>query len=96
MTNFPKVFCCLQSSVASPFGRTKLTPTAIVGDLRSQGFTSVRAIAAQLNEHAILTPRGAAWHPTSAARLLSRLDGKLKRIATRAEINEPHAVARSA
>jgi len=46
---------------------------AIVDDLRSQGFTSVRAIAAQLNERGILTPRGGAWHPTSAARLLSRL-----------------------
>jgi hypothetical protein len=46
---------------------------AIVDDLRSQGFTSVRTIAAQLNERGILTPRGDAWHPTSAARLLSRL-----------------------
>jgi DNA invertase Pin-like site-specific DNA recombinase len=46
---------------------------AIVDDLRSQGFTSVRTIAAQLNERGILTPRGGSWHPTSAARLLSRL-----------------------
>jgi len=45
----------------------------IVDDLRSHGFTSARAIAAQLNERGILTPRGGAWHPTSAARLLSRL-----------------------
>jgi Recombinase len=45
----------------------------IVDDLRSQGFTSVRTIAAQLNERGILTARGGAWHPTSAARLLSRL-----------------------
>jgi hypothetical protein len=35
----------------------------IVDDLRSQGFTSVRAIAAELNERGILTPRGGAWHP---------------------------------
>jgi hypothetical protein len=41
-------------------------------DLRSQGVTSVRAIATQLNERGILTPRGGEWHPTSAARLLSR------------------------
>ena len=46
---------------------------AIVDDLRSQGFTSVRAIAAQLNERGILTARDGAWHPTSAARLLARL-----------------------
>jgi DNA invertase Pin-like site-specific DNA recombinase len=45
----------------------------IVDDLRSQGFTSVRAIAAQLNERGILTARDRSWHPTSAARLLSRL-----------------------
>jgi hypothetical protein len=48
---------------------------AIVDDLKAQGFSSVRAIADQLNERGILTPRGGAWHPTSAARLLSRLHG---------------------
>ena len=47
----------------------------IMDDLRSQGFTSVRTIAARLNERGILTPRGGLWHPTSAARLLSRLQG---------------------
>jgi len=46
---------------------------AIVDDLRAQGFTSVRVVATQLNQHGILTARGRAWHPTSAARLLSRL-----------------------
>jgi hypothetical protein len=50
-------------------GRTQI----IVDDLKAQGFTSVRAIAAQLNERGILTPRDAAWHPTSAAPLLARL-----------------------
>jgi hypothetical protein len=45
----------------------------IVDELRIQGITSVRAVAAQLNERSILTARGGAWHPTSAARLLSRL-----------------------
>jgi hypothetical protein len=35
--------------------------------------TCVRPIAAQLNERGILTARGGEWHPTSAARLLSRL-----------------------
>jgi DNA invertase Pin-like site-specific DNA recombinase len=46
---------------------------AIVNDIRSQGLTSIRAIAAELNERGVLTPRGGAWHPTSTARLLSRL-----------------------
>ena len=45
----------------------------IVDDLRAQGITSVRAVAAELNELSILTARGGAWHPTSASRLLSRL-----------------------
>jgi hypothetical protein len=37
------------------------------------GVTSVRAVAAELNERGVLTPRGGEWHPTSAARLLLRL-----------------------
>jgi DNA invertase Pin-like site-specific DNA recombinase len=45
----------------------------VVADLRSHGFNSVRALAAELNEREILTPRGGQWHPTSTARLLSRL-----------------------
>jgi DNA invertase Pin-like site-specific DNA recombinase len=46
---------------------------AIVEDLQTQGVNSVRSIATELNERGILTPRGGAWHPTSTARLLSRL-----------------------
>jgi DNA invertase Pin-like site-specific DNA recombinase len=46
---------------------------AIVDDMRGQGVTSVRAIAAELNARGILTARGGEWHPTSAARLLARL-----------------------
>jgi DNA invertase Pin-like site-specific DNA recombinase len=45
----------------------------IVDDMRSKDIVSVRAIADELNARGILTPRGGAWHPTSAARLLSRL-----------------------
>jgi hypothetical protein len=45
----------------------------IVDDLRSQGFTSVRTIAAELEAGRPFTARGGSWHPTSAARLLSRL-----------------------
>src|SRR5262249_40784862 len=70
---FFHLLCGFERSSVSPFGRTKLTPTAIVDDLRSQGFTSARSIAAQPNERGILTPRGGAWHPMSAAWLLSRL-----------------------
>lgn len=47
---------------------------AIVDGLQSQGITSIRTIAAELNARGILTPRGGSWHPTSAARLLARLE----------------------
>ena len=40
-----------------------LPPKADMDDLRSQGFTSVRDIAAQLNERGILTPRGILRQP---------------------------------
>jgi hypothetical protein len=39
----------------------------IVDDLRSQGFTSVRTIAAQLNERGVLTARGGTWHQPNLA-----------------------------
>ena len=45
----------------------------IVDDLRGQGFTSVRAIAAQLNERGVLTPRGGSWHPTRQPRACCRV-----------------------
>jgi DNA invertase Pin-like site-specific DNA recombinase len=45
----------------------------IIEDLRGQGVTSMRAVTAELNARAILTPRRRAWHPTSVARLLDRL-----------------------
>jgi DNA invertase Pin-like site-specific DNA recombinase len=47
--------------------------SGIVSDLQSQGVESVRALARELNARGVLTARGGAWHPTSVARLLSRL-----------------------
>jgi DNA invertase Pin-like site-specific DNA recombinase len=46
----------------------------VVDDIKSHGIVTVRAIADELNARGILTPRGGRWHPTSAARLLKRLD----------------------
>jgi DNA invertase Pin-like site-specific DNA recombinase len=46
---------------------------AIVDEMQAHGVISVRALAAELNERGILTARGGTWHPTSAARLLARL-----------------------
>lgn len=46
---------------------------AIVEDVRSQGITSIRKIAEELNRRGILTPRGGEWQATTVVRLLDRL-----------------------
>jgi DNA invertase Pin-like site-specific DNA recombinase len=46
----------------------------LVRDHQAEGVVSSRKLANELNKQGILTPRGASWHPTSAARLLSRLN----------------------
>ena len=51
--------------------RAKVLAPAI-RELRAEGITSVRAIAAELNRRNVPTARGGAWHPTSVARLLDR------------------------
>jgi DNA invertase Pin-like site-specific DNA recombinase len=45
----------------------------IIEDLRGRGVTSIRAVTAELNARAILTPRRRVWHPTSVVRLFDRL-----------------------
>jgi len=47
---------------------------SIVEDVRSQGITSIRKIAEELNRRGILTPRGGEWQPTTVVRLLERLE----------------------
>jgi len=49
-----------------------LQPT--INSLRSEGITTVRAIAHALNERGLPTPKGGRWHPTSVERLLKRLE----------------------
>lgn len=44
-----------------------------VARLRSEGITSVRGIAAALNEADIATPRGGTWGPSNVGNLLARL-----------------------
>jgi DNA invertase Pin-like site-specific DNA recombinase len=46
---------------------------AIVEDIRAQGITSIRKIAEELNNRAVLAPRGGEWQPTTVVRLLARL-----------------------
>lgn len=41
--------------------------------LQDEGITDVRRIAATLNERGVLSPNGAAWHPTSVSRLAKRI-----------------------
>lgn len=58
----------------APMKNIEMTSSCLLSaDPRAQGTTSIRAIPAELNARGILTPRGGAWHPTSVARLLSRL-----------------------
>ena len=49
------------------------TLTATLEELRLCGVTSVREVAAALNERGIRTRKGGQWHPTSVQRLLDRI-----------------------
>jgi hypothetical protein len=55
-----------------------LGPT--IRKLRKAGFVSIKAIARELNERGISTPRGGKWHLTMVTRLLQRLD-RLDRVS---------------
>ena len=48
-----------------------LLPT--VRKLKARGFASHRALADELNQKGIPAPQGGRWHPTTVARLLTRL-----------------------
>src|SRR6516225_11605739 len=67
---FFHLLCGFERSAVSPFGRTKLTPTAIVDDLRSQGFTSVRAMASQLKRRVVA--HGIQRQPLGSCRVCKR------------------------
>jgi DNA invertase Pin-like site-specific DNA recombinase len=45
----------------------------VINQMSKDGITSVRSVCAALNDRGYVTGRGMAWHPTSVARLLSRL-----------------------
>lgn len=46
----------------------------VIDSLRSEGISSLGAIANELNKRGMLTPRGGRWHKTSVKNLLSRVD----------------------
>lgn len=45
----------------------------IVAELRAEGYTSLPALASQLNARSIRTARGGQWHASSVSNLLARL-----------------------
>jgi hypothetical protein len=45
----------------------------VLEDLRSAGVTSLRAVAAALNDRGMLTRRGGRWHVSNVRNLFSRL-----------------------
>jgi DNA invertase Pin-like site-specific DNA recombinase len=57
----------------------RLSP--VVEDIRQSGLVSLGAIAAELNERGMLTPRGGKWHASSVRNLLLRLDKLADRAA---------------
>lgn len=48
----------------------------VIADIRATGAISLPAIARELNERGIVTPRGGRWHPSSVKNLLNRLSAK--------------------
>jgi DNA invertase Pin-like site-specific DNA recombinase len=48
----------------------------VIANIRASGALSLPAIARELNERGIVTPRGGRWHPSSVRNLLARLEGQ--------------------
>ena len=48
--------------------------TATIEELREEGISAVREIAAALNARGVATPQGKKWHSTSVHRLLKRIE----------------------
>jgi hypothetical protein len=68
----------LTSKRAADVRAEALGPT--IRKLRRAGFVSISAIARELNERGIPTPRGGKWHLTMVTRLLQRLE-RLDRVS---------------
>jgi len=51
-----------------------LNLSPVIASMKSEGITSLGAIATALNERGMLTPRGGRWHKSSVKNLLARLD----------------------
>jgi DNA invertase Pin-like site-specific DNA recombinase len=68
-TGNAEAVACIKQKAA----RRALDLQGIIEGLGRSGFTSVRALADELNRQGISAPRGGQWHPTAVARLLGRL-----------------------
>ena len=59
----------------------------MVENIRAGGATSLRAIAAELNDRGMLTRRGGRWHVSTVTNLLERLGTREERDRTRGELS---------
>ncbi|PJN94593.1 resolvase, partial [Amaricoccus sp. HAR-UPW-R2A-40] len=63
----------LRAAVSANADRHAQDLALVVADIRSGGATSLRAIAAELNDRGMLTRRGGRWHVSTVQNLLDRL-----------------------
>ena len=63
----------LRAAIARNADRHARDLAPVVEDIRAGGATSLRAIAAELNDRGMLTRRGGRWHVSTVTNLLDRL-----------------------
>jgi DNA invertase Pin-like site-specific DNA recombinase len=64
------------SALRDQADRKAMDLRAVLADIVANGCLSLAAVAAELNEREITTPRGGRWYPASVARLKGRLEHK--------------------
>jgi len=64
----------------------------IIAKIQSTGFVSLNAIARELRDREIPTPKDGKWHPTSVKRLFRRLQRLETSSRTHDEADEPQQV----
>jgi DNA invertase Pin-like site-specific DNA recombinase len=47
---------------------------SVIEDIQNDGHVTLEAIADELNDREIMTPRGGSWHPSSVSNLLRRIE----------------------
>jgi DNA invertase Pin-like site-specific DNA recombinase len=64
----------LRAAIARNADRHARDLAPVIDDIRAGGATSLRAIAAELNDRGMLTRRGGRWHVSTVMNLLARLE----------------------